>query len=85
MRQRQAEAGPAEETGTAEKPGAAGGKAAAPAAEVRSAAAVMLAVADVLCSFESYHLLTSDQGLSGDDLRTALTSALTALLDRPAK
>ncbi len=43
-----------------------------------------LAAADVLCSFESFHLLSTDQGLSGADIRTVLTSALTALLDRPA-
>jgi AcrR family transcriptional regulator len=41
---------------------------------------VALAAADVLCSFESFHLLSSDQGLSSADIRTVLTAALTALL-----
>jgi len=46
----------------------------------RGAGAATLAAADVLCSFESYHLLSSDQHLSSDDIRIVLTSALTALL-----
>jgi AcrR family transcriptional regulator len=45
--------------------------------------AAVLAAADVLCSFESFHLLSSDQHLSIANIRTVLTSALTALLDRP--
>jgi AcrR family transcriptional regulator len=40
-----------------------------------------LAAVDVLCSFESYLLLSRDQGLSGDDIRAVLISALTALLN----
>lgn len=42
-----------------------------------------LAAVDVLCSFEAFHLLSTDQGLSSADIRTVLISALTALLDRP--
>src|SRR5579863_5021968 len=48
-----------------------------------AAGSAALAAADVLCSFESFHLLSTDQGLSSADIRTVLTSALTAVLDRP--
>jgi TetR/AcrR family transcriptional regulator, regulator of autoinduction and epiphytic fitness len=44
-------------------------------------ASAALAAADVLCSFESYHLLSTDQRLTGAEIRAVLTSALTALLD----
>jgi AcrR family transcriptional regulator len=60
-----------------------GGGAGGGSARAASGASV-LAAADVLCSFESYHLLSTDQGLAGADIRVVLTSALTALLDRPA-
>lgn len=52
-------------------------------ADAGSGAAV-LAAADVLCSFESFHLLSRDQHLSSDEIRTVLTSALAALLSRPS-
>jgi len=60
----------------------AGGRGAVAGGAVAGGAAV-LAAADVLCSFESFHLLSSDQHLSIANIRTVLTSALTALLDRP--
>jgi AcrR family transcriptional regulator len=60
---------------------AAGGRAGGGRARVSGATA--LAAADVLCSFEALHLLTTDQGLDSSDVRAVLTSALTALLDRP--
>jgi AcrR family transcriptional regulator len=43
-----------------------------------------LAAVDVLCSFEAFHLLSTDQDLSSAEIRTVMTSALTALLDRAA-
>jgi AcrR family transcriptional regulator len=49
-----------------------------------ASSSVVLAAADVLCSFESFHLLSTDQGLSISDIRSVLTSALTSLLDTPA-
>jgi len=39
-----------------------------------------LATADVLASFESYQLLTGDQGLQVDEARSVLVAALAALL-----
>ncbi len=39
-----------------------------------------LAGADVLASFESYHLLTGDRGFTPDEVRTVLVATLTALL-----
>ena len=39
-----------------------------------------LASSDVLLSFESYQLLTSDQGFSADEAATVLTGALSTLL-----
>jgi TetR/AcrR family transcriptional regulator, regulator of autoinduction and epiphytic fitness len=39
-----------------------------------------LAAADVLTSYESYQLLTEDQGMTPDDVRAVLTRSLTALL-----
>jgi TetR/AcrR family transcriptional regulator of autoinduction and epiphytic fitness len=44
-----------------------------------AAARAALAAADVLCSFESYHLLGRDQGLSSEDARAAMATALVAL------
>jgi AcrR family transcriptional regulator len=43
-------------------------------------ASLVLAAADVVCSFESYHLLRSDQMLSRTKTAAAIGEALTALL-----
>ena len=43
----------------------------------------VLPALDALCSFETYELLRSDQGLSGSKIITALNSAVSALLNSP--
>jgi AcrR family transcriptional regulator len=45
-------------------------------------AAAALATADVMASFEARHLLREDQGLSSDEAKAAMTSALVAILTR---
>jgi AcrR family transcriptional regulator len=44
----------------------------------------VLAAADVLCSFESWDLLRSDQGLAEGDATATLSAALAALFDTDA-
>jgi AcrR family transcriptional regulator len=43
-----------------------------------------LSALDVLCSFESYHLLRHDQGLSDDEVAAVLRAAIAALVARAA-
>ncbi len=46
-----------------------------------AAASSVVAAADVLSSFESYHLLRDDQGLAVGDAKEAMADALLAVLD----
>ncbi len=57
---------------------------ASPAEEADATGSAALAAADVLCSFESFHLLTTDQHLTSPEIRTVLMTALAGLLNRPA-
>ena len=50
------------------------------AAMTKSRATGVLAVADVVCSFEAYHLMRDDQGLTDDQIVGALQIVLTGLL-----
>jgi len=52
------------------------------APELMDTRAAYLPAIDALCSFETYELLRSDQGLSRAKTVAALTDALIALLDR---
>jgi AcrR family transcriptional regulator len=53
------------------------------AAMGQEAASRSLAVADVLASFESRHLLCDDQGLDAAEARAAMADALIAVLGQP--
>ncbi|MDQ1403255.1 MAG: hypothetical protein QOG03_1571, partial [Actinomycetota bacterium] len=51
------------------------------APELAGDRAVLLAAVDALCSFETYELLRTDQGLSPASTSAALVAALTTLLE----